>query len=634
MNVRRTAVWAALAISLFATPLFAQKGERTQVPDRYKWNLTDLYATDAAWKEAKDKFAPQVTSIEQFKGKLGQSPSQLADALDRLFTLQREFLKLYVYASMSSDQDTRVSTYQALQQEISKVGADLSSAVAFFEPEVLSLGQEKVNSFIAAEPRLAVYKKYLGDILRRGPHTGTEGEESIIAAASLLGQGPSDARTIFANADFPAEKVTLSDGSTPTLDQPTFGRLRTLPNREDRKKVFATYFNSLGKYRATFGALLNAQVQRDIFYAKARKYDTSLQSALDANNIPTSVYHSLISGVNEGLPALHRYLKMRKQLLGVDQLHYYDLYAPLIAGVDTQYPIEKAEPIILAAMAPLGKDYVDVLKESFEKRWIDLYPTTGKRSGAYSQGAAYDVHPYMLLNYTDTYLDMSTLAHELGHTMQSYFSNKKQPFPTADYPIFVAEVASTFNEALLTDYMLKTVKDDNVRLAILGDYLEGLRTTVFRQTQFAEFELRVHEMAERGEPLTGDSLSKLYEEIVKKYYGHDQGVTVVDEEVKYEWMMIPHFYYNFYVFQYATSYTASAALSEKFNANRPVALQKYRDFLAAGGSKYPIDLLKDAGVDMTSAEPLQLTVKKMNRVMDEIETLLAKTRGKAKTATK
>src|SRR5471032_487832 len=311
-------------------------------------------------------------------------------------------------------------------------------------------------------------------------------------------------------------------------------------------------------------------------------------------------------------------------MMKLSQLHYYDLYAPLVGGVDLSYPVEEAQKNIYAALAPLGTDYVDVLKRAFADRWIDLYPNTGKRSGAYSNGGAYEVHPYMLINFNGRYDDMSTLAHELGHTMQSYFSNKTQPYPLAGYPIFVAEVASTFNESLLIDHMLKTIKDPKTRLSLLGNYLENIKGTVFRQTQFAEFELRAHQMAQKGEPITGDALSKLYMEITKKYYGHDQGICVVDDYIANEWSYIPHFYRDFYVFQYATSFTASSALAEKVKAGDPDAKKRYLAFLAAGGSKYPVDLLKDAGVDMTTDEPLDLTVKKMNQIMDEMESILAK----------
>jgi oligoendopeptidase F len=370
---------------------------------------------------------------------------------------------------------------------------------------------------------------------------------------------------------------------------------------------------------------MNANVQKDLFYSKARKYDSNLDAALNGPNIPVPVYMRLIEGVNKHLPTFHRYLRLRKRMLGLtDDLHYYDLYAPLVSSVNLRYTPEEAQKLVIEAMAPLGPDYQSTLKRAFSERWLDWQPTEGKVSGAYSNGGAYDVHPYMLLNYLGQYNDVSTVAHELGHTMQSYFSNKTQPYPTANYPTFVAEVASTFNEALLIDYMLKQIKDTPTRLSLLGNYLEGIKATVFRQTQFAEFELRMHEMAQKGEPITGDALAKLYLDITRRYYGHDQKIAIVDDYIAHEWSFIPHFYRDFYVFQYATSFTAAEALSEKVLSGDQAATKRYLTFLAAGGSKYPIDLLKDAGVDMTTNEPLDLTIRRMNEVMDDIEKLLAK----------
>jgi oligoendopeptidase F len=365
-------------------------------------------------------------------------------------------------------------------------------------------------------------------------------------------------------------------------------------------------------------------VQKALFYSRSRKYPSNLEASLNGPNIPVSVYTRLVDGVNRHLPTFHRYLKLRKRMMGLtDDLHYYDLYAPLVASVDLRYSPEQAQQHVVAAMAPLGSDYTGVLQRAFRERWLDWYPSEGKVSGAYSNGGAYDVHPYMLLNYLGQYNDVSTLAHELGHTMHSYYSNKTQPYATAGYPTFVAEVASTFNEALLIDYMLKQIKDTPTRLSLLGNYLEGIKSTVFRQTQFAEFELRMHEMGQKGEPITGDALAKLYLDITRRYYGHDQKVTVVDDYIAHEWSYIPHFYRDFYVFQYATSFTAAEALSAKVLSGDQAATKRYLTFLGSGGSSYPIDLLKNAGVDMTTDEPLDLTMRKMNEVMDQMEKLLA-----------
>src|SRR5579872_7269628 len=615
------------ALVLFAastTISQAQERDRSKVPDEYKWDLSALYPSDAAWRTAKDKLAAALPTLRPFQGTLASSAFHLADALDLENSFERELSRLYSYAAMKSDEDTRVSTYQGMQQEMIQLGSVLGTEAAFIEPEILKMDNATIERFLAQEPRLSVYRHYLQDIARRRAHTLSNAEEKLLAGASVMASGPSSVYGIFADADFPYPSVTLSDGKTVKLDKAAFSLYRASPNREDRQKVMEAFFTALGKYRGTFGSMMNSNVQTSVFYAHARNYDNDLHATLDQPNIPVSVYSKLVDGVNRNLPTFQRYLKLRKRMMGLPDLHYYDLYAPLVSSVDTTYSVDVAEKNILAALAPLGPEYAAGAKRAFTERWIDMYPTEGKTSGAYSNGAAYDVHPYMLLNYNGKYDDMSTLAHELGHTMHSYFSNKTQPYPLSSYPIFVAEVASTFNEALLIDYTLKQIKDDPTRLSLLGNYLESIKGTVFRQAQFAEFELRMHEMVEKGEPLTGDALSKLYGEIVKKYYGYDQGVCIVDDYIAHEWAYIPHFYNSFYVFQYATSFAASSALSEKVLAGDPGATERYLKFISSGKSKYPIDLLKDAGVDMTTDEPLELTVKKMNRVMDEMEKLLDK----------
>ena len=615
------------ALILFAaSTLIAQTQERnrTKIPDQYKWDLTAIYPSDQAWRAAKEKLASELPKLRQFQGKLASSAATLADALDMSNNFDKELSRLYVYAAMSSDQDTRVSTYQGMQQEMVQLGSVFGTESAFIEPEILKIDKATIEGFLSTEPRLKIYRHYLEDIARRRAHTLSNDEEKLLAAASVMASGPRSVFGIFSDADFPYPSVTLADGKTVTLDKATFSLYRASTNRQDRQKVMDAFFTALGKYRATYGSMMNSNVQTSVFYAHARHYDTSLEASLDGPNIPVSVYSRLVDGVNRNLPTFQRYLNLRKRVMGLSDLHYYDLYAPLVPSVDTKYSVEDSERNILAALAPLGPEYAAGAQRAFKERWIDIYPTEGKRAGAYSNGGAYDVHPYMLLNYNGKYDDMSTLAHELGHTMHSYFSNKTQPYPLADYPIFVAEVASTFNEALLLDYMLKNIKDDDTRLSLLGNYLESIKGTVFRQTQFAEFELRMHEMVEKGQPLTGDALDKIYGDIVKKYYGHDEGVCIVDDYITHEWAFIPHFYSSYYVFQYATSFTASSALSEKVLAGDPGATRRYLHFISSGKSKYPIELLKDAGVDMTTDEPLELTVKKMNRVMDEMEKLLDK----------
>ncbi|GJQ21091.1 MAG: oligoendopeptidase F [Bacteroidia bacterium] len=603
--------------------VLGQERDRSKIPDEYKWDLTHLYPSDDAWKQEKERIVAMFPGIDQYKGKLGSSAKNLLGCLDLVTNLSKELSRLYSYASMASDQDTRDSKYLGMVQELSQIYSDFGARASFIEPEILKVNRTTIDQFLAGEKGLGMYRQYLDDILRRKDHTGTEAEEKIIADASLMSDAPGAIYNIFSNADFPDPEVTLSDGKTVKLDKASFSLHRASSNREDRKRVFAAFFGRIHEFRRTFGTQLNAEVKKNMFYKKARKYQSCLHSALDGSNIPVAVYHSLIENVNKNLATFHRYLKLRKRILGLGELHYYDLYAPLLKNVELKYSVEEARDHILASLAPLGEEYLRVSRKAFAERWIDMFPNEGKRSGAYSNGSAYDVHPYMLMNYNGKYEDMSTLTHELGHTMHSWFSNKTQPYATANYAIFVAEVASTFNEALLIDYMLGQIKDNETRLSLLGNYLEGIKGTVFRQTQFAEFELRIHEMAERGEPLTGDVLDSLYDTITKRYYGHDQNVCIVDDEIRSEWAYIPHFYYNFYVYQYATSFTASAALSEQVKSGDKNAVRRYIDFLSSGSSDYPINLLKKAGVDMTSGEPFSLTMTKMNRVMDEMEKILS-----------
>lgn len=597
--------------------------KRDAIEDRFKWNLAEIYPSAQAWREEKLRIAGEVPRIRTFQGRLGSDARTLADALELMSSLDKEVTRLYVYASMLGDEDTREAGPQGMQQEMQQLHADLGASAAFIEPEVLRVGQERIELFLAQEPRLATYAFPLRDIFRRASHTLGDAEEKLLADAAPLAGSASNIYGIFSNADFPYPTITTSTGRVMRLDHAGYSELRTSPVRDDRQLAMSTFFTALGGFSRTFGTTMNAEVQKVLFFAKARKYESNLEMALNAANIPTSVYQRLIDGVNAHIGVFHRYLRLRGRMLKLeDDLRYFDLYAPLVASVDLKYTPEEAETHILQAFAPLGPAYVDVVRRSFAERWIDFYPNEGKRSGAYSNGAAYDVHPYMLLNYLGQYNDLSTLAHEIGHTMQSHLSNTTQPYALANYPIFVAEVASTFNEALLIHYMLEHITDTPTRISLLGSFLENIKATVFRQTQFAEFELRMHEMAQRGEPLTGEALDSLYLGITRRYYGHDAGICVVDDYVAHEWSFIPHFYADFYVYQYATSFTAAEALAAKVLAGDDDATKRYLTFLSAGGSKYPIDLLRDAGVDMTTDEPLTLTMAKMSGVMDEIEAVL------------
>jgi oligoendopeptidase F len=611
------------AVTCMSVLTIGQERDRAKVADRYTWNLADIYADVGAWRKQKEAITAEIPKLREYRGKLGSSSQALASALELASRLAKELTRLYVYASMLADTDTRVSEPQGMQQEMQQIYAQFGAEASFIEPEVLKVGTATVEKFIASEPRLKVYTFYLRDIVRRAPHTLSDAEEKLLADAAPLAGSASNIYGILTNADFPYPSIKISDGRTVKVDQAGYGELRTSKNRDDRRAAMSSFFGSLGGFSRTFGTTINSEVQKVLFYARARKYKSNLEASLDPANIPVSVYTRLVAGVNRHLPTFHRYLKLRTRMMGIsDDLHYYDLYAPLVSSVDLRYTPDEAQKHVLAAFAPLGSDYQGVVQRAFNERWLDWHPTEGKRSGAYSNGGAYDVHPYMLLNYLGQYNDVSTLAHELGHTMHSYYSNKTQPYPTADYATFVAEVASTFNEALLIDHMLKQIKDTPTRLSLLGNYLEGIKATVFRQTQFAEFELRMHEMAEKGQPITGDALAKLYLDITRRYYGHDQKVTVVDDYIAHEWSYIPHFYRDFYVFQYATSFTAAEALSAKVLGGDKDATRRYLTFLSAGGSDYPVELLKTAGVDMTTDEPLDLTIRKMNAVMDEMEKLL------------
>jgi oligoendopeptidase F len=605
------------------TMLATQERDRAKVAEAYKWNLADVYADTAAWRARKAAMAAEIPSLRAFEGRLGQDAATLASALELMSRLDREISRLYVYASMVADEDSRVSEPQGMQQEMQNLYASFGAQASFVEPELLRVGAQTVEGFLAAEPRLAPFAFLLRDVVRRAAHTLSDAEEKLLADASPLASSATNIYTILSNADFPYPTVTTSTGESMKVDQAGYSALRASANRDDRRTAMSTFFGALGNFSRTFGTTMNSSVQKALFYSRAKKYGSNLEAALDGPNIPVSVYMRLIEGVNAHLPTFHRYLKLRRQVMKLpDELRYYDLYAPLVSSVELRYTPEEAQAHVVAAMAPLGAGYTGVLERGFRERWLDWYPTEGKVSGAYSNGGAYDVHPYILLNYLGQYNDVSTLAHELGHTMHSYYSNSVQPYPTASYTTFVAEVASTFNEALLIDHVLKGIDDAPTRLSLLGNLLEGIKSTVFRQTQFAEFELRMHEMGEKGQPITGESLCSLYLEICRRYYGHAAGVCVVDDFIQHEWSFIPHFYREFYVFQYATSFCAAEALSAKVLAGDTATRDRYLQFLGMGGSKYPIDLLRDAGVDMTTDEPLTLTMARMNAVMDEIEKLL------------
>lgn len=614
----------ATALMLSQTSGLAQSRERSEIPDQYKWDLSDLYATPEVWEQSKNNIITEMQKVTDYQGKVTSSAATLLEVCQFDTKISKELDRLYIYAARKSDEDTRNADDMARKQTIFKVYNDYGTLSSFIQPELVKIDKDQLEAMIKEEPKLQEYRMSLMDIQRRKAHKLTEAEEKILAEAGMLASSPSDIYGIFSNAEMPYPEVVLSTGDTVTIDQAGYTRYRALENREDRERVFKAFWGAMDKFRQTYGVQLYSQIKKDIFFAKSRNYENSLQSALDSDNIPVEVYHKLIENVNNNLDYFHRYLQIKKRMLGVDTLKYSDLYAPVVEGVDLDYNVDEAYEAVLDAVKPLGDEYRAAVKTAMENRWIDVYPSPGKRSGAYSSGDAYDVHPYILLNYNGKYDDVSTLAHELGHTMHSYFSNKNQPHPTADYSIFVAEVASTLNEALLIDKVLKEINNDDVRLSLLMEYLDGIKGTVFRQAQFAEYELKIHEMAEAGEPLTGDVLTKVYSDILKKYYGDEAGICEIEPYVTVEWAYIPHFYYNFYVYQYATSFTASTALAEKILSHKKGAVEDVLAFLSAGGSDYPIEVLKKAGVDMTTDDPFNNTMKVMQRTMDEIEKILNK----------
>jgi oligoendopeptidase F len=595
-----------------------------KVAEKYLWNLGDLYPTVQAFDEARQQFAKRLPEADVYRGKLGASAATMKLALDVYFGMGKELRRLGSYASMWSDEDTRVSEALGARQEFMQLAADFASHSSWIAPEVLALPTGTVSRFLKEEPGLAPYRFYLEDLERIRAHKLSQGEEKILAEAGLLTPAPSSIYSIFSNADMPFPEVTLSDGKKVRLDQSAYTKYRALPDRADRILVFREFWKTYKEFERTFGVTLDSQVKADLFNARARKYPSCLAAALDDSNVPEAVYRTLIAETNSALPTLHRAFRLRAKLLGIPDLAYHDIYPPLVKHVDLAFPIDKGEALVLEALAPLGPEYVGAVKKGFDSRWMDVYPHTGKQSGAYSNGSAYDVHPYVLMNYNDDYESVSTVAHEWGHAMHSYLANKAQPFPTADYSIFMAEVASTFNEALLLQRMLAEAKSDDERLFLLGNYLENLRVTFFRQTMFAEFELAIHEAVQKGEALTGAKLTKVYGELLRRYHGSSQGVVRVPDEYAVEWAFIPHFYYNFYVYQYATSLAASTQLAREVTDGKPGAKERYLGLLKAGGSRYPYELLKEAGVDLATPAPYKALEAQMNWAMDEIDKIVAR----------
>lgn len=619
-------------VILVTTSHAPNAAERTEIPERYTWNLADLYPGEASWVAARDGVLRRIPEVERFKGKLGESADTMLAALGEVMDLDRDLSRLRLYASMLHDQDTRIGKSLEMLQSAELAIVKFRTAAAYVQPEILAMDEAKVRQLVESDARLGLYRHFFDDLFRRKPHTLSPSEEKLAARASDMADAGAAVHGVFTNAELPYPEVTLSTGEKVRLDAQGYTRYRALPSREDRRKVFRAFWSEYAKYSRTLGTTLFAQVKAHVFNKDVRSFGSSLEASLHDFNIPTSVYRRLVSDVRANLPTLHRYLDLRRRMMGLEKLGYEDLYAPIVKNVDLRFTPDEASNLVIRACEPLGKDYVAALRKGLDGRWVDFLPSTGKRSGAYSD-AAYGVHPYQLQNFMGLYDDVSTLAHEFGHSIHSLLTDTTQPYVYRNYSTFVAEVASTLNESLLFHRSLQEAKDDATRLFLLGSRLELLRTTLFRQTLFAEFELKIHEMAEKGETLTGENLTAAYLELVKAYYGDAAGVCGVDDLYGVEWAYIPHFYYNFYVYQYATSLVASISISDAILEEagaRPTQTKQrdaYLKMLASGASKYPITLLREVGVDMTTSKPFASAMKEMNRIMDQMEAILAKGAG-------
>jgi oligoendopeptidase F len=622
-NSQRLLLFALAAGSLFASSVSVAAAASAPAQSADVWDLTLLYPDDAAWRAAKTRVAATIPKIKAYQGRLGESAASLRAALDLIHGLRKDFIRLSSYASLSLDENTRNAPALERTQEIGLLGTEFGRATSFVNPELLAVGEKKILGYLAAEPGLAPYRFPLMEVLRAAPHTLSPDAEAVMSAASLVTGAPSSLYGILANADLPWPTIKLADGTEARLDQSGYTKWRSAANRADREAVFQAFWKRVREYERTFGVALFSQVKVDWFRASTRKYPSALAAALDDDNIPEAVYRTLLAETNANLPTLHRYFKLRGRMLGIADLRYWDIYPPIVA-LDKKFPLADAKTLTTAAVAPLGRDYVADFTASLAGRYMHVYPQSGKRSGAYMSGAVHDAHAYVLLNYNDDYESVSTLAHEWGHGIHSTLANRTQPAPTARYSIFTAEIASTLNEALLLDHMLKVAANDSERLYYLGSALEGLRGTFFRQSMFAEFEVAIHEAVEKGGALSGDKFSQLYGGILRRHHGHDQGVLKIDDLVTVEWAYIPHFYRNFYVYQYATSIAAGQGFAKRILEGTSGAVDTYLGLLKAGGSDHPYDLVKRAGVDLATPEPYRALVARMNAIMDQIEAILAK----------
>ena len=590
---------------------------RADVPEKDKWAIQDLFATDDDWRAALAKAKEFLPRITAFRGRLAESGAALLSFFRLDDEISLAFDALVHYAQRRSDEDTRVTAYQEMVSQVTRFAVEIQSAAAFETPELLAISDEDMNRLYAEAPELELYRLNIDRIRRRREHVLSDKEEAILAAAGEMAASPDDIYSMLNDADLKFPDAVDKDGNKHPVTHGTFIPLMQSYDRVLRKSAFDSLYSVYGQFRNTSAATLSAQLKQLLFFANVRKYPSTLDAALDGNEVPTEIYRNLIDAVHRSFAPMYRYVALRKKLLGVDELHMYDLYVPVVDGVEMKFTFEEAKEIALKALAPLGEDYLNLLRAGFANGWIDVYENEGKRSGAYSAGAR--VHPYVLLNFKGTLDDVFTLVHEMGHSIHSYLSNKTQPTAYQDYVIFVAEVASTCNEALLMEYLLSVTTDKKERAYLINHFLEQFRGTLYRQTMFAEFELAANEMTQRGEGTTAEALCAMYKKLNEQYFGPEMNV---DEEISLEWARIPHFYYDYYVYQYATGYAAAIALSRRILREGEAAVKDYLGFLSGGCSADPITLLRGAGVDMASPKPIEDATKLFDEMISEMEKIL------------
>jgi oligoendopeptidase F len=591
--------------------------KRNEIPDQFKWKLEEIYASNDLWEKDFVEVKNLASKLESFKNKIGVSSENLLQCLDANAQMQRLFEKVYVYANMRSHEDSTNGYYQGLADRTESLAVEVSSASSFIVPEILSLSDDQLAAFMKENDKLNFYKKYLDEIFRTKPHVLNANEEQIMAMSGEMANAAGSIFSMLNNADMKFPTIKDEDGNEIEITKGRFMQLMESTDRRVRKDAFESLYTTYKKQRNTLAALLNSQVKANIFNAKVRKYSSARESYLFPDNVPEAVYDNLIAAMHSNMHLMHRYMKLRKEMMGLDELHMYDVYTTMVKEAKMNISYEEAVATVKKGVAVLGEKYGQDLEKGLNSGWIDVYENAGKRSGAYSWGC-YDSHPYVLLNHTDTVSNMFTLAHEMGHALHSFYSDANQPYIYAQYKIFVAEVASTLNEALLMHYMLKNTTDKTKKMYLLNYYMEQFRTTVYRQTMFAEFEKIIHSKAEAGESLTADVLCQVYHDLNVLYYGPDM---IVDELLDMEWSRIPHFYSSFYVYKYATGFSAATALAHKIIEEGQSAIDQYLEFLKSGGSDYPIELLKIAGVDMTTAEPINNALLVFEDLLKQMEEL-------------